>query len=704
MATKYTLKREAEPASFKVDYRKELNEEQLKVVQAGDGPVLVLAGAGSGKTRTIVYRVAYLLERGVKPDEILLVTFTNKAAKEMLFRTEALLGSFPNGLWGGTFHHVANLLLRRFGQAIGYPANFTILDQEDSRSLLSVCVKEANIDTKQRRFPAPAVLEDIISLSVSTLQPIRSIVEELHPSFINIRPAIEEVAQRYSKRKKSNHLVDFDDLLVLLDRLLTEHLDIRERISRQFRFVLVDEYQDTNMLQDSIVKKLSSVHQNLLVVGDDSQSIYSFRGATVRNILDFPKAFPKCQMFRLESNYRSTSPILDLANAVIRHNPERFDKTLRPVRKGGVKPILVPTSSVEQEAAFVSQRVLELRDQGVSLNEIAVLFRATYQSQALEFELTRRDIPYEYRGGVRFFERAHIKDVLAYLKLVDNPRDEVAGLRVLQLESGIGLETALKIWRFWLKQASSAQALAEFDFSSILTERPKLGLRNFQAKLHSLIKYPEAKPSELVGALTVSDYRDYLEATYPNASERISDLEELARFSQRYRKLSSFLSEVSLQESFSVEAGEQPSTDDESMVLTTIHQAKGLEWEAVFVIGCNDGAFPNPRSALSEDGLAEERRLFYVAATRAKTHLHISYSIGVNLRLTSMRLLRPSPLVTELPRHLFEELSLEEETIEPADDVLIERDEQGEPKSLLDRVISHSPRRKTSQRRILKKL
>jgi len=347
MATKYTLKREAGAAAFKVDYQKELNAEQLKVVQAGDGPVLVLAGAGSGKTRTIVYRVAYLLEHGVKPDEILLVTFTNKAAKEMLFRTEALLGSFPNGLWGGTFHHVANLLLRRFGQAIGYPANFTILDQEDSRSLLSICVKEANIDTKQRRFPSPAVLEDIISLSVSTLQPIRSIVEELHPSFINLLPAIEEVSQRYSKRKKSNHLVDFDDLLVLLDRLLAEHRDICERISRQFSYVLVDEYQDTNKLQDSIVKKLSSVHQNLLVVGDDSQSIYSFRGATVRNILDFPKAFPQCRMFRLESNYRSVAPILDLANSVIRHNSERFEKTLRPVRKGGTKPILVPTSSVE---------------------------------------------------------------------------------------------------------------------------------------------------------------------------------------------------------------------------------------------------------------------------------------------------------------------------------------------------------------------
>jgi DNA helicase-2/ATP-dependent DNA helicase PcrA len=698
MAEKYVLKRDSAPVNFKVDYAKDLNAEQFAVIENGDGPVLVLAGAGSGKTRTIVYRVAYLLERGVRPDNILLVTFTNKAAKEMLFRIQELLGAFPKGLWGGTFHHVANLLLRRFGQSIGFPPNFTILDEEDAKSLLSVCVKDEGIDTKAKRFPAPAVLKSIISLSQNTREPIEDIVERQYTNFLPLVESIRTVQKRYIDRKAKHHLMDFDDLLVQLDRLLRERPDVRQRISGQFKYVLVDEYQDTNKIQASLVEQLASAHGNLLVVGDDAQSIYAFRGATVRNILDFPNIFRGTKTFKLETNYRSIEPVLDVANAVIEHNTEQFQKTLKPVRAGRAKPIVVPASSTEQEAEFISQRILEFRDDGVPLSQIAVLFRATYQSQSLEFELTRRDVPYEYRGGLRFFERAHIKDLIAYLRLLDNPRDEVAFIRVAQLYEGIGIETALKLWRECFSNASPEDGLASVDCSNVAGQRAKIGIASFQKTLKELGNPNEVLPSDLISQLAKSEYREYLRVTYPNADERIEDLNELARFAERYKKLSIFLSEVSLQESFGVQGEGASDRENESCILSTIHQAKGLEWEVVFLLGCNDGAFPNPRALTEEGGIEEERRLFYVAITRAKTHLFLTYSIGVNMRLTTMRMQRPSPFIAEIPGKLIEELQLSEEPLTDPD-MIIERDENGEPMSLLDTLLASHERRKKRGKR-----
>lgn len=698
MPETYVIKHAVDPKSFKIDYTKELNTEQLRVVHNGDGPVLVLAGAGSGKTRTIVYRVAYLLERGVKPSSILLVTFTNKAAKEMLLRIEELLGAYPTGLWGGTFHHVANLLLRRFGQAIDYPPNFTILDQEDAKSLLNVCIKDAGIDTKARRFPAPAVLDNLLGLGTSTREPLAKIIERQKPDFLPLLSEIEAVRKRYTERKRLHHLVDFDDLLDLLDRLLRTKPDIRTKLARQFKYVLVDEYQDTNRLQASIVEQLASEHKNLLVVGDDAQSIYAFRGATVRNILDFPKTFPNCVTYKLETNYRSTDPILQLANVVIRANQEQFKKTLKPIRSGGGKPVLVPAGSTEQEAEFISQRILEFRDDGVPLANMAVLFRATYLSQSLEFELTRRDIPYEYRGGLRFFERAHIKDLLAYVKLADNPRDEVAFLRVLQLYPGIGIETAVNLSRAIFPKIRTVDDLAAVDAGEVLTQRSRTGFAAFQKTYQSVIK-ASAEPAELVRKLARGEYRDYLRVTYPNADERVDDLLELARFAERYKTLSSFLADVSLQESFGIEGETTGPKDDESMVLSTIHQAKGLEWDVVFVIGCTDSAFPNPRALTEPGGLEEERRLFYVAVTRAKTNLFLSYALGMNLRTTAMRLIRPSQFITDLPEGLLDELQLEDDFINQPDDALFERDELGEPKSLLDSLLDAHARRKSRNKR-----
>ncbi len=692
MAEKYILKRTEGPSTLKVDYAKELNAEQLTVIENGDGPVLVLAGAGSGKTRTIVYRVAYLLERGIRPDNILLVTFTNKAAKEMLFRIQELLGAFPKGLWGGTFHHIANLLLRRFGSSIGFEPNFTILDEEDAKSLLSVCVKDEGIDTKAKRFPAPAVLKSIISLSLNTRESIEDVLERQYSNFLPLGESIRTVAKRYAERKAKHHLMDFDDLLVQLDRLLRERPDIRERIAGQFKYVLVDEYQDTNRIQASLVEQLASAHGNLLVVGDDAQSIYAFRGATVRNILDFPKTFRGAKTFKLETNYRSIEPVLEVANAVIQHNTEQFEKTLKPVRAGRAKPIVVPAASTEQEAEFISQRILEFREDGIPLSNIAVLFRATYQSQSLEFELTRRDVPYEYRGGLRFFERAHIKDVISYLRLIDNPRDEVAFLRVAQLYEGIGIETALKLWRECFSKVTPGEGLASVDCSAVGGQRAQAGIQALQTALKDLGKPDEAQPSDLITRVAKGSYREYLRVTYPNADERFEDLLELSRFGERYTKLSLFLSEVSLQESFGV-GGEGEDRENERLVLSTIHQAKGLEWEVVFLLGCNDGAFPNPRALTEEGGVEEERRLFYVAVTRAKTHLFLTYSIGVNMRLTTMRMQRPSPFIGEIPDALVEELQLSEEPLTDPDFV-IERDENGEPMSLLDTLLASHERRK----------
>ncbi|MBI2984653.1 MAG: UvrD-helicase domain-containing protein [Candidatus Kerfeldbacteria bacterium] len=702
MPTKYIIKKTFDPKVFKVDYQQELNQEQLDVVLHGDGPCLVLAGAGSGKTRTIVYRVAYLVEKGVKPQNILLVTFTNKAAKEMLFRVEQLLGVFPKSLWGGTFHHVANLLLRKYAPKIGFDHNFTILDEEDSKDLLSVCVKALGIDPKKRRFPSTGVISALISLSANMGLGVEELVSEAKPEFMKVMPDLVRVAEEYEHRKRRNNAMDFDDLLTHLLTLLRDHDDIRRHLSQQFRYILVDEYQDTNHLQAEVVRLLSEVHGNILVVGDDAQSIYSFRGADIDNILNFPKVFTGCRTFKLETNYRSTQPILDVANEVIKHNVAQFPKKLHHVRSGRLRPAMVPAVSDEQEAEFIAQKILELRDDGVPLHEVAVLFRAAYHSQALEFELTHRDIPYEYRGGVRFFDRAHIKDVLAHLKIVANPKDEVAFLRVLKLQVGIGEQTAGQI--FDRVQADSPGAEERhplevvFETMSVLPRAEK-GWQTFRSTMTGLIGEPAANPETLIHLIIDSDYRDYLRNQYPDAADRVEDLEQLALFAGKYDSLDKFLAEVSLQESFGLVGGEPAEGNDEKIVLTTIHQAKGLEWRTVFVMHLSEQYFPNPRALTEDGGLEEERRLFYVAVTRAKEYLFLTYSLASGYRTMSMHLNTPSPFLKEIPERLLEpyqieetEVALEDSLIDP--DQVIELDEDGQPKGILDRVLQATGKRK----------
>jgi len=647
----FVLQDDFDLSKTNIDYRKELNSEQLDVVLNGDGACLVLAGAGSGKTRTITYRVAYLLERGISPENILLVTFTNKAAKEMLSRVESLLGRYPTGLWGGTFHSIANRLLRIYATQLGYTPNFTILDQEDAKSLIKVCIKALNVDTTSRRFPSPAKLHAIISYAQNSGRTMNDVIESRYPNFLEIAPVIERIADLYADRKRQADAMDFDDLLLKLQELLFHHEGVRQKLAHQFEYILVDEYQDTNVVQAQIVRNLASEHNNILVVGDDAQSIYSFRAAEIRNILGFPQSYADTKTFRLTTNYRSTPEILAVANSSITQNKDQFQKELTAVCESCERPSLVPASNANQEAQFIAQKILALREQGVPLSEIAVLFRAAFHSQTLEFELMKRDIPYEYRGGLKFFERAHVKDIVAHLRVRQNSRDEVAWMRVLGLLNGVGLAGAEKM-ASQFRDYESLEHIVRSHHS--VPKRAQVGWEGLRKTLEKMSR--EEHPSELIRAVTAGDYRDYLEAEYPDFMDRLEDLEQFALFAEGYASLQTFLDEVSLTGEYGALREEGGVEEDERMVLSTIHQAKGLEWDAVFVMHLVDGKFPIG-AALDEDGgLEEERRLFYVATTRARKELFFTYPITSGY--DTLMLSQPSMFLQELPDGLLEEVKL----------------------------------------------
>ena len=400
MSREYVLQPFRAPINLQIDYPRELNPQQHAAVTATPGPALVLAGAGAGKTRTLIYRVAYLLEQGIPADRILLLTFTNKAAREMMRRVADLLGSDLAELWGGTFHSIAHRFLRRHAELVGYRKNFTILDREDAKDLLKACLAEANIDTKAMRFPKPEVLGDIFSMAVNTRKSIPDILGEQYDYFSMLAPQIESLAVKYQARKSSTNVLDFDDLLVLWLRLLQEHDEIRERYQRRFQFLLVDEYQDTNKIQADIIDLLGERHQNVMVVGDDSQSIYSWRGANFQNILQFPKRYPKAQIFKIETNYRSTPEILAVANAAIQANQNQFAKQLAPSRKEGSKPALVICGDAGVQAAFVAQRMLELRDEGTELHKMAVLYRSHFHALELQLDAAQHSLQHYQRHSL----------------------------------------------------------------------------------------------------------------------------------------------------------------------------------------------------------------------------------------------------------------------------------------------------------------
>ncbi len=634
-----------------IDYSSELNQEQLDAVIHGDGPCLVLAGAGSGKTRTVTYRVAYLLEQGVEPGSILLLTFTNKAAREMLDRISLLVGPEAKGVWGGTFHAVANRLLRSFAPAVGYTTGFSILDEEDAKALMKAVLKDANIDPKARRFPSPAVLKNVYSYSRNTGTTMKDAVEMKHPNFMDCVNDMEWVCSEYQKRKQQSNAMDFDDLLWNWLKLMETQPAIASQISSRFRYVLVDEYQDTNALQARIISKLGEEHKNVFVVGDDAQSIYAFRGADVKNILSFPDSWPNAKIFKLESNYRSTPQILDLANASLSYNQNQFEKNLIGLKDPGVKPTVVACPSARQEANYLADKILTLRYKGVALANMAVLFRASSHSQALEFELMKRDVPFEYRGGLKFFERAHVKDVLAYMRLQVNAKDEPAWLRVLNMQTGIGAATASAI----LEQVRESASKELQPLTSELAIPPR-GQSGWLSAQSVLIAMSDTKPGAMVRAVANSEnYKNHLEAEYPDWRDRLEDLEQLAIFADAYPDPPAFLADATLDDaSFRREKG--GSNDEERLVLSTIHQAKGLEWDTVFIIHLTNQGFPSPR-ALEEDGaIEEERRLFYVASTRARNKLFLSYPQVVGY--DAMSFCRPSMFLEELPGYLTEKEEL----------------------------------------------
>jgi DNA helicase-2/ATP-dependent DNA helicase PcrA len=629
-----------------IGYENELNPEQLQVVMEEGGPLLIIAGAGSGKTRTLTYRVARLVESGIPPERILLATFTNKAARSMLTRVESLIGREIGSLWGGTFHHCANLTLRAKATLLGFERNFSILDSEDARQLINMCIAEVGVDAKIDKFPRADVVGEMISLSLNTETTLPDVIFVRYPFFSHRREEIAEVAARYRMRKKSLNVMDFDDLLFNWRELLLHFPDVREIYAGRFLHILVDEYQDTNRLQAEIMDLLASRHRNLMVVGDDSQSIYSFRGANYENIMRFPERYPDCRIFKLETNYRSTPEILHLANLSITNNENQFQKTLRAVRGQGIRPVLVPARNVLQQADFIAQRILELNRSGIPLEEIAVLYRAHFHSMEVQMELTRRGVPFEIRSGIRFFEQAHIKDVTAYLRIIVNPRDELAWKRVLELYPKIGKATADKIWRHLAVLSDPHLAVHEADFCVCAVKTATPGLKRFQATFCALHSTDSANSQERIDVILNNGYRDLLRERYTDAASREEDLLQLANFSARFDSLESFLSELALLTGMSENQTEEVTGD--RVVLTSIHQAKGLEWTAVFMVWCSEGMMPLARALKEPGGEEEERRLFYVAATRAKDHLYFCYPLTDYARGMGNLPVSPSRFIMEL--------------------------------------------------------
>ena len=676
MSRDYVLKPFQAEANLQIDYASELNPQQLAAVTAPTGPALVIAGAGSGKTRTLTYRVAYLLEQGIPADRILLLTFTNKAAGEMMRRVADLLGRQLPSLWGGTFHSIGARVLRLHADLLGHRRDFTILDRNDAKDLIKTCIADAGIETKGTHFPKPEVLCEIFSLAVNTHKTTDEILDEQYDYFAQFSAQITDLRKRYAARKRASNAMDFDDLLALWLKLLQDHADVRDHYQRRFQFILVDEYQDTNKLQSDLIDLLAGRHHNVTVVGDDAQSIYAWRGANFENIFKFPKRYPEAKVFKIETNYRSTPEILKVANAAIAANRSQFTKILAPARKSGVKPALIACMDSAQQAAFISQRVLELRDEGTSMNQIAVLYRSHFHALELQLELTKRQIPFSITSGIRFFEQAHIKDATAYLKLVANPHDEIAFKRLVQLLPGIANKGAEKIWRIFSQKSevgnqkpengappSAVRPLASAlqACSKSVPAKAATAWAQFVATISQLedetIRKSAAKMLRLV---MDAGYDDYLKENFANYRTRLEDLEQLAVFAYQFDSAEDFLTQLALLTNVEAEDGQATQTDDEKIRLSTIHQAKGLEFDAVFVIMLCDGLFPSSRSLESDDGEEEERRLFYVAITRARNELYMSYPLiraGFgNSGNDAMQ--QPSRFLPEIPKDLVNEWNL----------------------------------------------
>lgn len=592
-----------------------LNPAQRSAVITGPGPRLVVAGAGTGKTRTLVHRVAWLLEQGVPPRGIVLLTFTRRAASEMLARVSEMAGITARAVRGGTFHGFANTALRRNARLLGYTPAFTILDRSDAERLVGLCRDELGLSGKGRRFAKRNTILKVLSKAINTQRKVEDILWEEYPQYAADAADFVAIGERYTARKRAQNVMDYDDLLVNLAELLAKHPEARRRMSEAALHVLVDEYQDTNRLQASIALLLSSSHGNLMVVGDEAQSIYGFRGAAVENILDFGDVFPEAEIIKLEHNYRSTQPILDLANAVLDSARQGYDKRLFTDLEGGDKPILVDAVDEQEQAVFITQQVLALREDGVPLEQMAVLFRSASHANMLEVNLTQANIPFRKFGGIRFAEAAHVKDVFALLRLVANPRDELAWLRVLEWFRGLGAKSAQQI-----TTAIVASDDGVLQADAYIKRKFGPDLVSLAAALNAADGLRHDLPA-LVDQL-VTWYRGRMADLYEDAKRRQKDLDTLLVLAGGYRDLEHFLAEVALDppSSSDVEGSER---EDEWLTLSTIHSAKGLEWGVVFVMHLGDGHFPSGFTLDDPEQVEEERRLFYVAVTRARRTLYM---------------------------------------------------------------------------------
>ncbi|HNW38851.1 MAG TPA: ATP-dependent helicase [Candidatus Omnitrophota bacterium] len=595
----------------KIDYHRELNPAQLKAVESISGPHLVIAGAGSGKTRVLVHRVAYLVEQGIAPEQILLLTFTRRSAEEMLRRASLLLDERCKNVSGGTFHSFANMILRKYAKLLELNNNFTILDQADAEDAVNLIRTQLNFHKSEKRFPRKHAILEVISKSVNKSEEISGVLLDEYPQFIEFAEEIKKIRDEYNKYKRQKSLLDYDDLLVFLKNLLTTHESVRAGLSAKYKYIMVDEYQDTNKLQAHIACLLAADHANIMVVGDDAQSIYSFRGANFKNIIDFPKIFKGTKIITLEENYRSTQPILNLTNAVIAQAKEKFEKNLYTKKKGGEAPVFIDCPDENAQSVFVAEKILELREEGVALKDIAVLFRSGWHSNDLEVELASRNIPFAKYGGQKFVEAAHIKDLVSYLRIAYNGHDQVSWLRALLLIPRIGPKTAGKIIESIFNQAKLE------DFWQKNDELKKL------FELLKNINLEHDTPGQIIEKF-LGYYQPLLKIKYDDFNKRLNDLDSLLRIAQRYKTTEQFLVDMALEppERMLVEPARQDK-DDAPLTLSTIHSAKGLEWHTVFLIYVAEGHLPSYLSLETEEQIEEERRLFYVAATRAKVNLFL---------------------------------------------------------------------------------
>ena len=614
----------------KQKWLEQLNKKQLEAVTHGDGPLLVVAGAGTGKTRTLAYRVSYLISRGIAPERILLLTFTRRAAEEMLRRAASAISggsSATSQVWGGTFHAFANRILRMYSQAADLPNDFTIIDRTDSEDLLDVIRNDMASSQKESRFPRKGTCLAIYSRRVNSKEELETILKKDFPWCDMWKDELKTLFKEYVSRKQRQNILDYDDLLLYLYYLLQDE-EIAGSICGRFDHVLVDEYQDTNRIQAGILTGLRLENKNTMVVGDDAQSIYGFRSATVRNMLDFPQQFPGTKTVTLEQNYRSIQPILTTTNRVISQASDRYSKDLWSDRKGDQKPRLITCVDETNQGDEVIRLVLDHYEQGIPLHKQAVLFRAASHSNSLELALTRRNIPFHKYGGLRFLETAHIKDLISFLRVAENPRDEIAWFRVLQLLNGVGPVTAASAFDHVRRNAFSFSSLVSFEAPPAARKE----IAGFSALLKDLAKMGDEDPGVQIERIR-HFYQPLLWRNHENPEPRDNDIEYLGVVATGCKSRRQFLADLILDPPTSTgDLAGPPIKDEDWLVLSTIHSAKGLEWDVVCLVHAADGCLPSDMATGGNEEIEEELRLAYVAMTRARDFLYVLWPQRYYLR------------------------------------------------------------------------